>query len=300
MIITPQSLQALQVGFSNAYQTGLARPETHYQQVATVIPGTGKSTTYGWLGGFPVFREWVGERQFKDMQTHAYTVVNKKFESSVSVPRDDIEDDEVGVYAPMFEEMGQAAAEHPDRMVFGLLQQGFDELCYDGQSFFDTDHPVYENTDGTGEVTAVSNMQAGSGKAWYLLDTTRSLKPLIYQLRRKIDFKTMTKPEDSQGVWLRDEYEYGADGRMNAGFGFWQMAFGSKAELTIENLRKAQAAMEGFRGDGNKVLNVQPKLLVVPTALRQQAEDILDKQLLAGGESNPMYKKFDLLVTGYL
>lgn len=300
MIITPQSLQALQVGFSSAYQTGLARPEVHYQQVATVIPSIGKSTTYGWLGKFSAFREWIGDRQFNNMKTHDYVIVNKKFESSVSVPRDDIEDDHIGVYTPMFEEMGQAAAEHPDSMVFGLLQQGFDEICYDGQSFFDTEHPVYENTDGTGEVTAVSNMQAGSGKAWYLLDTTRSLKPLIYQVRRKIDFKVMTKPEDSQGTWLRDEYEYGADGRMNAGFGFWQMAFGSKAKLTIENLRKAQAAMEGFRGDGNKVLNVQPKLLVVPTALRQQAEDILDKQLLAGGESNPMYKKFDLLVTGYL
>lgn len=300
MIVTPTALKALMVGFKKNYQDGLAEAESHYKKIATVIPGTGKSTTYGWLGKWPSFREWVGDRVFKSLAAHAYSIVNKKFESSVEVERDEIEDDEIGVYAPMFTEMGRAAAEHPDTMIFGLLKNGFAETCFDGQNYFDTDHPVYAEVDGTGAVTTVSNMQDGALTPWFMLDTSRSLKPLIYQERRKMEFKAMTDATNSESAWLRDAYQYGVDGRNNAGFGFWQMAFGSKAEPTIANIRAAHAAMEAFKGDGGKVLNVKPKMIVCGTALREKFEDILDKQYLANGESNPLYKKYELLVTAYL
>ena len=41
----------------------------------------------------------------------------------------------------MFEEMGRAAATHPDELVFETVANGFTEECFDGQPFFDTDHP---------------------------------------------------------------------------------------------------------------------------------------------------------------
>ena len=38
-----------------------------------------------------------------------------------------------------------------------LISGGFTNLCYDGQPFFNTNHPVYPNTDGTGDAVDVSN-----------------------------------------------------------------------------------------------------------------------------------------------
>lgn len=300
MIITPASLKALMVGFSKSFQKGLESAESQFDKVATTIPGTGKSTTYGWLGKFPKFREWIGSRQYKNMQAHSYSIVNKKFESSIEVDRDEIEDDEIGVYAPLFETMGQSAKEFPDEYIFGLLKQGFTETCYDGQNFFDTDHPVYAEVDGTGAASTISNMAAGTGPGWYLLDTTRPIKPLIWQTRRKMAFTSKTNATQSDEVFDTDKYKYGADCRANAGFGFWQMAFGSKAALNVANLRAAQQKMEAFKSDGDTPLKIRPVLLVVPTSLRQDAEDILDKALINGGDSNPMYKKFELLVCPWL
>ena len=40
---------------------------------------------------------------------NGYEIENNPFESTVNVPRDDIEDDEYGVYGPLMEQMGNAA-----------------------------------------------------------------------------------------------------------------------------------------------------------------------------------------------
>ena len=70
---------------------------------------------------------------------------------------------------------------------------------------------------------------AGQEDAWYLLCTRRSLKPIIYQERKKIKLVSKTADNDDY-VFMRDEFLYGADGRNNVGDGFWQMAYGSTGE----------------------------------------------------------------------
>ncbi len=78
---------------------------------------------------------------------------------------------------------------------------------------------------GTAEPLVVPGL-AGKDNAWYLLCTARPIKPLIYQERKKAKFVSMTNETDPN-VFYRKEYIYGADSRGNAGFGFWQMAYGS-------------------------------------------------------------------------
>lgn len=74
---------------------------------------------------------------------------------------------------------------------------------------------------------------------------------------------------------------------MNAGFGLWQLAFGSKAALTAENYAAARAAMMDFRADGGDVLGISPNLLIVPPALEAAALHLLNTETRDGGESNP-------------
>jgi len=173
----------------------------------------------------------------------------------------------------MLQELGRAAGEHPDQLIFALLAAGFASNCYDGQFFFDTDHPVGDGA--SGPVVSVSNMQAGAGPAWFLLDTSRAIKPLIYQERRPYRLVSKDRPEDDN-VFTNKEFVYGCDGRSNAGYGLWQLAFGSKAELTPANYEAARAAMMAFKGDEGRPLNIRPDVLVAPPSLEGAAMRLLN------------------------
>lgn len=297
-IITPPVLQALMVGFSKKFQEGQTMAESQWKKVATLVPSAGKSTTYGWLGKWPAFREWIGSRVINQMKAHGYSIVNKPFESTVGVDRDDIEDDEIGVYAPLFQEMGRAAEVFPDELIFPLLDGGLAAECYDGQYFFDPDHPVFPNTDGTGTAQTVSNLTTGTGPAWFLLDTTRAIKPLVYQQRKPMQFTYMNKPTDTN-VFMEKQYIYGVDGRANAGYAFWQMAYCSMADLTPGNIWAAYEAMRDFRADGGKKLGIRPNLLVARAGQQQQAEEAL-KKTVSGGETNTLHGKLELLVPDWI
>lgn len=291
MIINSANLQTLYQGFKTAFNTGFRGVTPYWMQVATMVPSTTKEEKYGWMGQWPRLREWISDRQIKSLEVHDYSIKNKKFESSVGVPRDDIEDDSYGIFSPMFQEMGYAAATHPDELIFALLAAGFNTPAYDGQFFFDTDHPVVGQS--------VSNTQAGASAPWYLLDTRRPLKPLIYQKRRDYDFKAMTKSDDEQ-VFMRDEYRYGIDARLNVGFAFWQQAFGSKAALDDTNFNDAYAAMMGFTSDEGRPLGIKPNLLVCGPTNRAKALDVVKAERRANGATNTNRDVVDVLVCEWL
>lgn len=306
-LITNATLNAMRVAFNKVFEQGKVRAKPQYMQVATVVPSTTKSNTYGWLGQWPGFREWIGDRVINSMKEHAYSIQNKDFESSVGVDRNDIADDNLGVYNPMFDEMGYASEVFPDELVFPLLKAGFTTLCYDGQYFLDTDHPVNTKVDGSGTNNSVSNViidGAYVGEPWFLLDVSRSLKPLIYQERSKPQFAAMDNPNDEQ-VFTKKLFRYGVDLRANVGFGFWQMAIGVKKELTYATLWQAIEMMGGFKADGGRPLGLGKNklLLVVPNSKQKIANQIKVRDLIDDGGtsvSNDLKDKFDVLVADFL
>lgn len=296
MIITRQSLATLTIGFKANFQQGFAGIAPLWERIATRVPSATAAEEYAWLGAFPGMREWIGEREIKNLAQHGYTIRNRKFEMTVSVPKTAIEDDRFGIYAPMMTELGRAAAEHPDILVFSLLKAGFETGCYDGQNFFDADHPVIG---ADGRERSVSNVQPGDKAPWFLLDTRRALKPIIHQERKPAQFVAKDDPADDR-VFMKDEFVYGADSRGNVGFGFWQMAFGSKAELNEANLQAAYTAMTTLRGDEDRPLGIQPNLLVIHPSLKFRADEVLKAQLKAGGGSNIMAGLVETLASPWL
>lgn len=296
MIISSSVLQGLRVTFSAAFNKAFAGVTTHKDKIATTVPSTTKLNTYGWLGDFPSMREWIGEREIKNLEEKSYSIENKHFEMTVGVNRDDIDDDNLGIYTIQMSQMGQAAAEHQDIMVLEMLPQGFKNICYDDLSFFNEAHKVgdkvfsnrsdaklsaksyaaakaamgsylneretainikpnllvvppcleetaryiltAETIDGTSnpwknsaELLVDANIiNSEYPENWFLLDTTRPIKPIIFQMRKATKFTSMVNENDSN-VFNQNQYIYGADGRYNAGYSFWQMAFGSTGEL---------------------------------------------------------------------
>lgn len=290
-VISGTLLRNLFTGFKTSFQNGFAGVTPAWSQIATKVASMGAEEDYGWLGDWPAIREWIGDRVLEELAGYSYTVKNRDFESTVRVKRNHIEDDKLGIYRPMFEGLGQEVALFPDKLIFALLAAGATTKCYDGQYFFDTDHPV------AGGVA--SNHGGGAGTPWFLLDTTRPLKPLIYQERQAFGFAALDRDTD-ENVFMRKEYIYGTDGRANAGFGFWQMAFMSRQTLDAAGYEAARAAMRSLKRDNGEPLGVRPNLLVVPGSLEGAGRRLLKNDLAAGGASNEWAGTADLLVADFL
>jgi phage major head subunit gpT-like protein len=254
MIINTATLQALHTSFRVIFNQAFDGAPSQWPLVAMEVPSTTKQQGYPWLGDIPTMREWIGDRVIKDLSAFDYTIKNKSFESSFGVDRDDIEDDTVGLYTPKIQGLAQAGKEHPDILVFDLMKKGFETPCFDGQYFFDTDHPWGDSV--------VSNTGGGSGEPWFLLDLRRPIKPIILQIRKRPEFVALDNPDDPN-VFMRKLFYYGVDDRKNVGFGLWPMAYGSKQTLNETSYATARAAMMSFkREDGETPLGIVPTHLV--------------------------------------
>lgn len=294
--VSREALNAVNTGFKALFAGAFAAATPSYTRFAEVVNSTTSIETYAWLGQIPGMREFIGERFIKQLEGEAYTLRNRTFEDTVAVKREAIEDDTVGIYRPAIKGMAQAAAEHPEELVYQALAAGFSTTCYDGQNFFDTDHPVMR---GDQEVF-VSNMQAGAGPAWYLLCTNRAVMPLIYQDRIKADLIIHDDPTKSDRVFMRDEFLYGTRSRGAAGYSYWQLAFASKAALNADNFKAARAAMAGLKGNQGRPLNIVPNLLIVPPELEDAANEVVNVQRTASGADNPLFKKAEVLMSPWL
>lgn len=298
--LTQAQLDAINTALKARFNAGLAQGDPEWKKIAMGIPSDGKSNTYAWLSQFPAFREWVGARQHKTFSETAFTVVNRKFENTVDIPVESLEDDKWGMYAGIAEMHGLSVTDLHNELVFAKLAAGFTEICYDNQFFFDTDHPVYPNEDGTGVPTTVSNFQAGVGAPWVLLCTKRAPKPLYLQERAPAQFWIKPNALTSDYVFDNDAVPAGGRWRGEAAFGFWQLAYASKATLDVANFEAAFQAMESVKRDGGKPVGVKPDLLVCGPSNRAKAEALLKAEKNAAGASNTNYNKVELFVSPWM
>lgn len=296
MDITRAALAALNTSIQTVFNTRFTGAETTYGRIAMTVNSSTGQEAYPSLSELAPMREWIGERHIQRLEEGGFVVKNRKFEGTVAVPVDKIEDDQYGIYMPLVADLGDTAAALPDDLVWEQLESGWTETYYDGQTFFDIDHPV---EDENGIERSVSNSQGGSGAAWYLIDDTRALKPIIFQDRKKRQVVSKTNLNDDN-VFFQDEFVWGATGRCAAAFGAWQLIYGSRQPLTAANYALARAAMIGARGHRGRKLALRPKLLVVPSSLEGAARALLMNENDAGGGTNTWRGTAELHVEGRL
>lgn len=296
MLISSQNLDLVFNGFKTVYNQAFDGTKSYKDTLAMSVSSQSREEQYGWLGQFPALRKWVGDRHVKALTAHGFTIANEKFEGTVSIKRDDISDDRLGIYKPFVSEMGRNAKQHPETLIFQLLMNGFETVCFDGQNFFDTDHP--KDPHAGAATVSVSNMQAGTGPAWYLLDLSKIIKPIIWQEREPYEFQSVTDDKE-KSVFMTDVYLYGIRARVNCGFGMWQLAFGSKAPLNAENYAAARAAMSAFEGDQGHKLGITPTHLVIPSSLETEARTLLIADDI-DGSSNIWKGSAEMIMTPWL
>lgn len=297
-------IRALFVTYKGIFQGALAAATADWGKIATKVQSTSSVNVYGWLGQSASFREWVGQRVVQAIATFGYTVPNKSREMTVAIKVDDVKDDNLGIYTPLVEDMGQEAVRDVSMLVYGALKAN--GLCFDGRPFFDTQHPKEFNSDGTpkqGSAT-FSNILApadpdDAGPAWYAMDCSRAIKPVLYQEREAANFVSKTDLA-SENVFNNKELIFGADKRDNVGYTLPQFAIKCTVPLNAENVEKVQAMLEEMTGDKDKPLGLRLTTVVVPPALRAAGKALFESQTLANGASNPHYKEAELIVTPFV
>jgi phage major head subunit gpT-like protein len=295
LVINAANLRTIFTAFNAAFRGAYTLAKPHWMEIATMVPSTTGTEEYGWLGMTTKYREWLGERVYQNLKVHGYTIKNKTFESTVAVPRESIDDDTYGVFTPLMAQMGQDAAAHPDELIFTALLAGLTTPCYDGQYFFDVDHPVGQ----AGAEVSVSNYGGGAGNPWFLLDTSKIIKPMIFQKRRDYNFVAKTKLDDDN-VFDRNEYVFGSDARVNVGYGLWQLAYCSKQVLDAAGYAAAYAGMTAVKADSGKPLNVKPDVCLVGPSNWKTALDIVQAERLANGASNTMQNTTRVMLCPWL
>ena len=142
MLVNAQNLTAVFINLKTIFNKAFEAAPSQWQETTMLVPSGSSQNDYAWLSRFPRMRKWLGDKVIKSLAAFKYTIVNDDWETTVEVDRNDIEDDQIGIYAPMAQEAGFSSKQLPDEIDADLKNGAFAGTCYDGQYFYDTDHPV--------------------------------------------------------------------------------------------------------------------------------------------------------------
>lgn len=294
MIVSQPNLEALRTGFNTAFKSGLKAAASKYALLATTVSSSTKVETYGFLGDFPKFRKWVGEKRIRSMKEQAYQLVNDSFENTVGIHKNQIKDDNLGLYGPMAEGWGKTAGKLADQLVFDALKNGHQRLCYDGQNFFDAEHPVGDSAETWSNINT-----AGAVQPWFLLDCSQGLKPILYQERQAPTFDMVTDPTDSH-VFKTGEFLMGGEARGAAGYTYPHLAYRSTATLNEAGYKAAREAMTTLKDDNGEPLGIKPTHLVVGSSNAAAARQLIKAQTLANGAANIWFNDVEVVEVEWL
>ena len=138
--VTAEMVASLTAGVRSIFADALVAQGGVYQTVATTLPSSHASETYAWLGETPIMRPFGDERVLRALSEYSYTIRNRKFEATIAIQREVLEDDQLGQIRVRVEAMAEAATQHNDQLLFALLASGETALCYDGKPFYATTH----------------------------------------------------------------------------------------------------------------------------------------------------------------
>jgi phage major head subunit gpT-like protein len=290
MPVNAATLKTMEIETTAAYLRGLrSMSDPVYSRIATTVPMTTKSMDAPIMGQLGPLREWVGPRVLETLEANGYTIKAKKFEKTVYVPLEAVEDDTWGVWMPQMQDLGNQAGAWPDQQVITKLAAGATDLCYDGLPFFSASHPT------NNVQKAFSNLTGSGSPAWYLFDTTKSIKPMFWGLYKAPVFTNRWSPTDDNVFW-EDQLVSGVRARGVADFGFPQFAYKLGSTLDATNWETALTNMMSLLNAKDENLGCKPNLALIPPILKPAADKLWGREKLATGEDNIHYKAIEYVV----
>lgn len=142
----------LRAEFAHAYRNELSNAPV--ERIVTTVNTTQPIQKYGWLGTVPPMREFLDERRPSGLAAYAVTIEDKVFETSISVERKALEDDQLDLIRLRVRDMAARVASHRHQIAVEALVNGFTGLGYDGVSLFNTAHPTVASSTYSNRTTA--------------------------------------------------------------------------------------------------------------------------------------------------
>lgn len=147
MLVNGSAIRAVFTGLSTQFHNALQAVPTDYLDTTMTVPSSGAGVDYAWLSRFPKMRQWVGDKHIKQLKLGNYYVKNLDWETTIGVDRNDIEDDQLGIYNAQAQMAGQSAGELYGDIITDLKNNAFTGLGMDGVAYYSDSH-VLTNADG--------------------------------------------------------------------------------------------------------------------------------------------------------
>lgn len=224
MVITREVLQGLETNINVTWQKrfGSAVNADLWKTIAMQVDSKNMMENYAFLGAVPAMRQFKDERIPGSLSGYSYSITNNKYESTIDVDRDIIEDDRTGQIMLWVSGLATKAAQEYTKLISATFKLGFSTAIYDGQNFFSASHSLGSNYLGTAQA----------------LDGTHA----------------------------------------------------DSAELLLAGQVDDKGAPLGYKGTH----------LIVGPYNRAAANALVNTQYLAGGASNPYYKRYEIVELPYL
>lgn len=161
-VITREVLQGLETNINVTWQKRFkdAQNAEIWKQIAMPINSKNASEKYAFLGSVPSLREFKDERVPGTLSGFSYAIDNKKWESTLNVDRDLIEDDRTGEIMMAVMSLATKAAQHYTKLTCATFKLGFSTAIYDGANFFSASHTLGSNYLGTSKDLNGTNADA--------------------------------------------------------------------------------------------------------------------------------------------
>ncbi|MDX8222169.1 Mu-like prophage major head subunit gpT family protein [Acinetobacter pittii] len=176
MNVNGANLNAIFLNLSKVFNQTFNEVEVEYPSIAMVVPSNGAYVDYRWLANFPQMKEWIGKKHITKLAEYDYVIRNKDYAATIEVRRNDIEDDQIGIYKPQAESAAWSAKQHPDELVFEAVNKAFTAKCYDGQPMISGSHKVGKLTFSNKGTKKLSIASLAAAQASYGVARTTMMK----------------------------------------------------------------------------------------------------------------------------
>lgn len=148
-IVTSDIVKNLLPGLKTTFMQGWTAQNANlpYKGLVTEVPSTLPSENYAWLGQVPAVRQWTDERIPKGLSEFSYSIKNLKWENSIKIDAEVLEDEQYGQVKMRVGQLPGAIARHQNKLVMSQFTLGDSTVCYDGANFFSASHS--EGNSGT-------------------------------------------------------------------------------------------------------------------------------------------------------
>jgi phage major head subunit gpT-like protein len=140
--ITTAKIREVTAGFQTTFNKTMQETASDWSKVAMKTFSSAAKEVYGWLENTFGMKELIGEINIESIKASSYELPNREFHDTKKVKEADLQRDNEGIYAPMFQMMGMGASRGYEELVFETLVRGFTQRCYTGKAFFATNHPT--------------------------------------------------------------------------------------------------------------------------------------------------------------